>query len=127
MPSPAPPSSSGNAIPIHPSLARAACNSCGYSPDSSCCAQYSYEIFNETFTWFVNSTHIWKAGTNLPNRFSHLQLSIRKATSLHQRICSPWYRNRKLPRLSSCDTSRLTIFGCTKPPRNRPQSHHFGG
>jgi hypothetical protein len=41
IPNPAPPSSSGNAIPIHPSAASLACNSKGYSPDSSRSAQYS--------------------------------------------------------------------------------------
>jgi hypothetical protein len=41
MPRPAPPSSSGSAIPIHPSFARSWCKSCGYSPDSSRSAQYS--------------------------------------------------------------------------------------
>lgn len=48
IPRPAPPSSSGRAIPIQPSLANAACSSWGYRPDSSCSAQYSYEIFGQS-------------------------------------------------------------------------------
>lgn len=69
IPNPAPPNSSGNAIPIHPSLANAACNSCGYFPCSSCSAQYSYII--QTYK-FLNSLldlytdlqylTIWKLG-----------------------------------------------------------------
>ena len=43
IPNPAPPNSSGRAIPIQPSFANAACRSWGYSPDSSWAAQYSYE------------------------------------------------------------------------------------
>jgi len=41
IPRPDPPSSSGRAIPIQPSFESALCNSWGYSPDSSCAAQYS--------------------------------------------------------------------------------------
>lgn len=42
IPKPAPPSSSGSAIPSHPSFANAACSSCGSVSVWSCSRQYSF-------------------------------------------------------------------------------------
>jgi hypothetical protein len=48
-PKPAPPSSSGSAMPSHPSFASAACNSCGSVSDWSCSRQYSFGKLAQIF------------------------------------------------------------------------------